>query len=195
MQAPRWVSKKVVVRLPGKGNSNSHGSRPVHLIITMIKWIRTSRLSRTNSFSLVGIFDLMSAVERIRQYLLSGDWVKSIPKEVLGRSWGPTVGRIGAIATKCISLSHVWRLFPCKFGRLTFAIAFVLNLSRVNGSHFVRFEECQSNVNSPADKIPQSTETIEMVHSRGRVAIVCSPALVSLADFAQVDTLGSVHHP
>ena len=26
-------------------NSNSHGARPVHLIITMIKWFRTSRLS------------------------------------------------------------------------------------------------------------------------------------------------------
>ena len=38
------------VRLPGKGNSNSHGARPVHLIITMIKWIRTSRLSITYSF-------------------------------------------------------------------------------------------------------------------------------------------------
>jgi len=36
---------KVDVRLPGKGNSNSYGARPVHLIITMIKWIRTSRLS------------------------------------------------------------------------------------------------------------------------------------------------------
>jgi len=34
---------KVDVRLPGKGNSNSHGARPVHLIITMSKWIRTSR--------------------------------------------------------------------------------------------------------------------------------------------------------
>jgi len=32
-----------------KGNSNSHGARPVHLIITMIKWIRTSRLSIKNS--------------------------------------------------------------------------------------------------------------------------------------------------
>ena len=32
---------------------NSHGSRPVHLIITMIKWIRTSRLSITNSLSLL----------------------------------------------------------------------------------------------------------------------------------------------
>ena len=44
--------RKVDVRLPGKGNSNSHGARPVHLIITMIKWIRTSRLSVNNSFSL-----------------------------------------------------------------------------------------------------------------------------------------------
>ena len=31
--------RKVDVRLPGKGNSNPHGARPVHLIITMIKWI------------------------------------------------------------------------------------------------------------------------------------------------------------
>jgi len=30
--------RKVDVRLPGKGNSNSHGARPVHLIIPMIKW-------------------------------------------------------------------------------------------------------------------------------------------------------------
>jgi len=35
--------RKVDVRLPGKGNSNSHGARPVHRIITMIKLIRTSR--------------------------------------------------------------------------------------------------------------------------------------------------------
>ena len=38
-------------RLPGKGNSNSHGARPVHLIITVIKWIQTSRLSIKNSLS------------------------------------------------------------------------------------------------------------------------------------------------
>ena len=42
-------TRKVDVRLPGKGNPNSHGARPVHLIITMIKWIRTSRLSIKNS--------------------------------------------------------------------------------------------------------------------------------------------------
>jgi hypothetical protein len=33
--------RKVDVRLPGQGN----GARPVHLIITMMRWIRTSRLS------------------------------------------------------------------------------------------------------------------------------------------------------
>ena len=44
-------SRKVDVRLTGKGNLNSHGARPVHLIITMIKWIRTSRLSMKNSLS------------------------------------------------------------------------------------------------------------------------------------------------
>jgi hypothetical protein len=44
-------ARKVVVRLPGKGNSNSHGTRPVHLITTMIKWIRTGRLSIKNSLS------------------------------------------------------------------------------------------------------------------------------------------------
>jgi len=41
-------ARKVDVRIPGKGNSNSHGARPVHLIITMRKWIRTSRLLINN---------------------------------------------------------------------------------------------------------------------------------------------------
>ena len=31
-----WVTRKVDVRLPGKVNANSHGARPVHIIITMI---------------------------------------------------------------------------------------------------------------------------------------------------------------
>ena len=34
-----------------KKNSNSHGARPVHLIITMIKWIWTSRLLIKNSLT------------------------------------------------------------------------------------------------------------------------------------------------
>ena len=43
--------RKVDVRLPGRGNSNSHDARPVHLIITKIKW--TSRLSTHISLSWV----------------------------------------------------------------------------------------------------------------------------------------------
>ena len=37
------------MRLPGKGNLNSHGARPVHQIISIIKWIRISRLSMKNA--------------------------------------------------------------------------------------------------------------------------------------------------
>ena len=49
-QPPPCV-RKVDVRLPGKRNSNSHGARPGNLIITMIKWVRTRRLSIKNSLS------------------------------------------------------------------------------------------------------------------------------------------------
>ena len=42
-------ARKVDVRPPGTGNSKSHCARPVQLFITMIKWFRTSRLSRKNS--------------------------------------------------------------------------------------------------------------------------------------------------
>ena len=45
--------RKVDARLPGKENSNSYGARPVHLMITAIKWIRTSRLSMKKSLSLL----------------------------------------------------------------------------------------------------------------------------------------------
>ena len=48
----RLHSMKLDVRLPENGNSNLHGARPVHQIMTMIKWIRTSRLSMKNSLSL-----------------------------------------------------------------------------------------------------------------------------------------------
>ena len=32
----QWDARKVDIRLPGKGSSNSHGARPVPLIIMMI---------------------------------------------------------------------------------------------------------------------------------------------------------------
>ena len=50
------VDWKVDARLPGKGNSNSHGAKPVHAIISMIKWIRTSRLSMNHSLSVARTF-------------------------------------------------------------------------------------------------------------------------------------------
>ena len=40
--------RKVDIRLPGKGDSNFHGARPVH---QKHRWIRTSRLSIENSLS------------------------------------------------------------------------------------------------------------------------------------------------
>ena len=43
------LARKVDARLPGKGNSNSQGARPVHQMISMTKWMRTSRLSTKNS--------------------------------------------------------------------------------------------------------------------------------------------------
>ena len=56
--------REVDVGLPGKGNYNSHGARPVHLIITMIKWIRTSRLLVKNSLSLnSGVKQLFSGTQ------------------------------------------------------------------------------------------------------------------------------------
>ena len=42
------------MRLPGKEKSNFHGARPVHLIITMTKWIHTSRLSIKTSLFVLG---------------------------------------------------------------------------------------------------------------------------------------------
>ena len=41
--------RPIDIRLPGKGDSNSHGARPVH---QKHRWIRTSRLSIKNSLSL-----------------------------------------------------------------------------------------------------------------------------------------------
>ena len=58
-------SRKVDVKLPGKGNSNSHGARPVQLIITMIKWIRTSGLLIKNSLSARPLILELSALNMV----------------------------------------------------------------------------------------------------------------------------------
>ena len=66
-------TKKVYVRLPGKGNSKSLGARPHNLIIMMIRLIHTSELSIKNSLS--------------PHHPSSGDGVKLDPTEVLSRSY------------------------------------------------------------------------------------------------------------
>ena len=62
--------RKVDVRLPGKVNSDSHGARPVHLIITMIKWIRTIRLSMKKSLSVsfrLRLKDILGPVKSVKE--------------------------------------------------------------------------------------------------------------------------------
>ena len=54
MDPPWWEqggSQQVDVRPPEKANPNSYCARPVHLIITMMQWIRTSRLAIRNFLS------------------------------------------------------------------------------------------------------------------------------------------------
>ena len=50
-----WCTSKVDMSLTGKENSNSHGARPVHQVISVIKWIQTRRISIENSLSLKGV--------------------------------------------------------------------------------------------------------------------------------------------
>ena len=45
-------SRKAGVSPPEQGNSNSHGARPVHLIISMMKWVRIRKLSTHTFLSL-----------------------------------------------------------------------------------------------------------------------------------------------
>ena len=46
--------RKVDIRQPGKGDSNSHGARQIHQLISKIKWVRTSRLTMENSLYRIG---------------------------------------------------------------------------------------------------------------------------------------------
>ena len=78
----------VDVRLPGKGNPNSHGARPVHLSITMIKWVRTSRLSIKNSLSRPRA---RPAPPCFRVYVRTGSWT--------GPPRGKRASRVGISST------------------------------------------------------------------------------------------------
>ena len=44
--APLVLTRKVDVRLPGNGNANSHGARPVHQIkVALDQWVVNEELS------------------------------------------------------------------------------------------------------------------------------------------------------
>ena len=63
--------------LTGKIGRRSHGARPVHLIITMIKWIRTSRLSIKNSLSRAQVC-MEAALAALRESLAAPDISRSV---------------------------------------------------------------------------------------------------------------------
>ena len=78
------------MRLPRKGNSNSHGARPVHQIITMIKRMRTSNLSMKNFFSAKPNERLFSGNETCHGNALQGNLVhkNSTPPNGFHRALG-----------------------------------------------------------------------------------------------------------
>ena len=82
--------RNIDVRLPGKGNSNFNGARPVHLIITMIKWTRTSRLSIKNSLS-------RPSTRRLLVWILSH--TARLVKAVLART--VPLARCAALKERC----------------------------------------------------------------------------------------------
>ena len=75
----RESTRKVDVRLPGEGNSNSHGAWLVHQSISMIKWIRTIQSSLKNSLSL-----LLSWTQNPRPVILNEPRVVTCPNATGG---------------------------------------------------------------------------------------------------------------
>ena len=55
------------MRLPGKGNPKCYGARPVHQIITMIKWIQNIRLSIRYSHMPIGLARRREAEQHLVQ--------------------------------------------------------------------------------------------------------------------------------
>ena len=71
--------KKVNVRLPGQGNSNSHGARPVHKIILMIEWVvnKEISLSRKPSWQETEGHDITVFITGVPPGLITGSHVLS----------------------------------------------------------------------------------------------------------------------
>ena len=88
------LPRKVDIRLPGKGDSNSHGARPVH---QKHRWTRTNRLSIKISLSLpidprypeptLARSRRYRGTSLIRKCTPLGPYCRLMPR-VLGWSWG-----------------------------------------------------------------------------------------------------------
>ena len=98
-----------------KGNSNTHGARPVHQIISMIEWIRTIWLSMNNSLSrqmssrllVAGMFVEVASIESPASLLSFGTKFEVFP--------ALTVHYLKKISSNFSSLS----VFRCKVGHVT----------------------------------------------------------------------------
>ena len=132
------LSRKVDVRLPGKGNSNSHGARPVLLIITTIKWMRTSRLSIKNSFSLPSPHDTPAPVLR----LLESDLTRPAPR---GRRRGPKNVNVNPV----LCLSNICTTTSTRNSRNSqngFVLAILWTSSPLGAGAIQHSRPCDTNV-------------------------------------------------
>ena len=100
---------KVDIGPPGKGNSTSYVARPVHQIISMTKWIRTSRLSIKDCLSLTragGGSITAEALNALRDHWPRKPLCGGIPSPFLEpspRSWSHFVGVYRQILTTSLN--------------------------------------------------------------------------------------------
>ena len=95
----RKGTRKVDIRLPGKGNS--HGARPVNQMMSMIKWIRTSRLPTKNSLSL-GLMQISGLLKLRRTFKINTE--KSLTSKVTARGIRRSLDGVqphGGLQTSC----------------------------------------------------------------------------------------------
>ena len=74
--------------LPEKKNSNSHGAKPVHQIILMVKWIRNSRLSTKNTLFIPGLSESQPILTHL--VFLHSELQKDFEQPGFNQSTAPT---------------------------------------------------------------------------------------------------------
>jgi hypothetical protein len=113
------VPGEVDVRLSGKGYSNSHGTRPVHSIISMVQWIRASSLSIKNPLRCqkgtlsLGLFELEIDPGSFGNRCSTVDMRPGFnqileDREFFTPGWYHPVARIGASAHVCAKAANTW---------------------------------------------------------------------------------------